>query len=144
VAVLAGDGEEIEFGGWTFATTKRVPLKRSERSGRYAVGTILSPRDEAIDLTPEQIARALNWSNKKRTNDGRIAVKFPDGPEIRMVRSDDRRRGLLLLYPLSPRHAKLLDVSVPIFGVVLSFPDSDPRRAVRYRFNTVEQRMERI
>lgn len=144
VAVMAGDGEVMNFDGWTFATTKRAPLKRSERSGRYAVGTILSPRDEAIDLTPEQIARALEWSNKKRAKDDRKSVRFPDGPEIRMVRSEDRRRGLLLLYPLSPQHAKLPDVAVPIFGVVLSFPDSDPRRTVRYRFNTVEQRLERV
>jgi len=65
----------------------------------------------------------------------------PDGPEIRRVRGKNPKRALLLLYPLSPATAKL-ELPAPIFGVVVSFPDSNSGRAASYRFNTVEQRLE--
>jgi hypothetical protein len=68
-------------------------------------------------------------------------AKIPDGPEIRRVQGKDPTRGLLLLYPLSPDAAGL-KFSVPIFGVVVSFPDSNSGRVASYRFNTVEQRIE--
>lgn len=142
VAVLSGQGELLNVGDWNFATVARKPLARSERSGRYVVKTILSPRDEALDLSKEQLTRALELTNRKRQAEGRASVTFPDGAEIRKVRGDDPARGLLLLYPMSPRHAELEDVRVPVFGVVVSFPDSSSGRSVRYRFNTIEQRLE--
>ena len=36
------------------------------------------------------------------------------------------------------------NIDVPIFGVVVSFPDSRSGRSIRYRFNTVEQRLEPV
>jgi hypothetical protein len=48
---------------------------------------------------------------------------------------------LLLLYPLSPKKAGV-EFDVPIFGVVVSFPDSGNGQSVRYRFNTVAERFE--
>jgi hypothetical protein len=52
---------------------------------------------------------------------------------------------LLLLYPLSPKKAAEktgVDIKLPIFGVVISFPDSGSGQSVRYRFNTVAERFE--
>ncbi|WFU55724.1 Z1 domain-containing protein [Bradyrhizobium pachyrhizi] len=144
VAVLSGSGEPLPANGWTFTTIERAPLPRGEASGRYVVKTVLSPRDEAIDLDQSEFARALAATNQKRADAGKEEASTPDGPEIRKVRGENPKRALLLLYPLSPKNAKLDAVDVPIFGVVVSFPDSRSGRSIRYRFNTVEQRLEPV
>ena len=72
---------------------------------------------------------------------GKEPKRSPDGPEIRKVRGENPKRALLLIYPLSPSKAELASFRVPIFGVVISFPDSNSGRAIRYRFNKVEQRL---
>jgi len=136
VAVLAGQRETLTFGDRTFHTLERRPLGRGRDAGRYVVKTILAPRDEAIDLSPADYAQATEYSNNKRAANGKPPTDAPDGPKIRRARGADPRRGLLLLYPLSPAYAGL-QFSIPIFGVVVSFPDSGNGRSVRYRFNTV-------
>jgi hypothetical protein len=143
VALLAGRGEEITMGPLTFPTIERKPLNRGSEAGRYIVKTILSPRDEALDLSDAEYERALELSNTKRQQTGKPATDVPSGPEIRKVRGADPRRGLLLIYPLSPKAANL-DSRIPIFGVVISFPDSGSGRSVRYRFNTVAERFELV
>jgi Z1 domain len=143
VAVLAGHGESSTFGNMTFNTIERSPLERGRAVGRYVVKTILAPRDEAIDLDVHEYAQAVQLSNQKRAREGKDASDAPDGPEIRRVRGSNPRRGLLLLYPLSPAKARL-DFNVPIFGVVVSFPDSGSGQTVRYRFNTVAERLEMV
>ncbi len=140
VAVLAGDGERLSFGEAIFDTVERKPLDRGRAVGRYVVKTILNPPDEAIDLTPAEYARAVELSNRKRDREGKKPTDAPDGPEIRQVRGADPRRGLLLLYPLSPEKAQL-EFKAPIFGVVVSFPDSGSGQSVRYQFGTVAQRL---
>ncbi len=142
VAVLAGNGESLAMNGWEFRTIERKPLSRGKDSGRYVVKTILSPRDEAIDLTEREFSQALDDTNKRRTQDPtKKPASVPDGPEIRRVRGKNPKRALLLLYPLSPKKAEL-NFAIPILGVVVSFPDSNSGRTASYRFNTVEQRLE--
>jgi hypothetical protein len=141
VAVLAGEGETLTFAGMSFRTLERSPLDRGRAVGRYVVKTILAPRDEAIDLGAAEYGRAVELCNLKRAAKGKDADDAPDGPEIRRVRGADPRRGLLLLYPLSPEKAGV-GFNVPIFGVVVSFPDSGNGQSVRYRFNTVAERFE--
>ena len=142
VAVLAGAGESLTFNGWTFRTIERAPLPREKDTGRYVVKTILSPRDETIDLTETEYTQALEETNRRRAQDPtKKPASVPDGPEIRRTRGKDPTRALLLLYPLSPNAAGL-KFSVPIFEVVVSFPDSNSGRAASYQFNTVEQRIE--
>ena len=146
IVVLAGDGETLSFGGMEFYTLVRRPLNPGRAVGRYRVKTILAPRDEAIDLDAVEYGRAVELSNTKRRADvERSEADAPDGPEIRRVRGSNPRRGLLLLYPLSPRKAAEktgVDLKLPIFGVVISFPDSGSGQSVRYRFNTVAERFE--
>src|SRR5262249_28351278 len=108
---------------------------------RYIVKTILAPRDEAIDLDAAEYAEAIERSNHERARQGKDPTDGPDGFGIRQIRGKNPRRGLLLLYPLSPEKAGL-EFKVPIFGVVVSFPDSNSGRSVRYRFNTVAERFE--
>lgn len=141
VAVLSGEEEVLSCGGWNFKTMKRKPLSRGRDVGLYIVKTVLSPHDETIDLDDDEIAAALAATNAQRAQNGEPPLKIPSGPKIREVRGRDPRRALLLLYPLSPRVAGV-DVGVPIFGVVVSFPESRSGRSARYRFNTVEQRLE--
>jgi hypothetical protein len=143
VAVLAGHGEQATFGNMIFNTIERSPLERGRAVGRYVVKTILAPRDEAIDLDVDEYAEAVELSNRKRAREGKEPSDAPDGPEIRRVRGSNPRRGLLLLYPLSPEKARL-GFSVPIFGVVVSFPDSGSGQTIRYRFNTVAERLEMV
>ena len=59
VAVLAGDGRDLDFAGMIFRTLERSPLDRSRAAGRYIVKTILAPRDEAIDLDSAEYGRAV-------------------------------------------------------------------------------------
>jgi hypothetical protein len=143
VAVLAGDGETLSFSGLTVHTLERSPIDRARSSERYVVKTILAPRDEAIDLDAPEYGRAVSLSNIKRTAKGKPEADTPDGPEIRRIRGENPRRGLLLLYPLSPGKANL-GFNVPIFGVVVSFPNSGNGQSVRYRFNTVAERFELV
>jgi hypothetical protein len=145
VVVLSGDGEEIPFPGLTVHTLQRGPLNSGgRRANRYRVKTILAPRDEAIDLNATEYARAVELANEKRRINGKSESDAPDGPEIRRIRGEDPRRGLLLLYPLSPETAKVGFRQVPIFGVVISFPNSGNGRTVRYQFNTVAERFEPV
>ena len=143
VAVLSGKGEVVSFNGWDFNTIERTPLKRGAASGRYVVKTILSPRDEALDLSPAEREAALAATNRKRAEAGKEPETRPDGPEIRRARGRNPKRALLLLYPLSPKAAEL-EIDVPIFGLVVSFPNSTSGQSVRYQFNTVEQRLELV
>jgi hypothetical protein len=143
VAVLAGEGEELIVSGLAVRTLQRSPLKSGRAGNRYRVKTILAPRDETIDLNAAEYERALDLSNQKRRRDGKPESDTPDGPEIRRIRGENPRRGLLLLYPLSPETAKV-GFQVPIFGVVVSFPDSGNGQSVRYRFNTVAERFELV
>lgn len=143
VAVLIGDEETLLQNGWHFGTIKRTPLEEPRKAGLYVVKSILSPSDEALDLSPDEFKRALEWTNERRREAGEGQARIPSGPDIRRIRGRDPRRGLLLIYPLSPSRAEV-QLPFPIFGIVLSFPDSSSGRAVRYRFNTVEQRIDPV
>ena len=141
IAILSGDAEECRVGDWCFKSIQRKPLKRGKDQGLYVIGTALSPRDEAIDLSAAEFAEALKNTNDERELEGENPATVPSGPNIRRVRGRDPRRALLLIYPLSPK-AAVLDHDVPVFGIVISFPSSGNSRKITYVFGTVEQRAE--
>ncbi|MGM4889905.1 Z1 domain-containing protein [Tardiphaga sp. 11_C7_N12_6] len=141
IAVPSGDGEKSTVSDWHFTTVNRSPIPRGADTGRYVVKTSLSPSDEAIDLSANEFKNALAETNKKRARAGKREAKLPDGPEIRRTRGTNPRRALLILYALSPKAANL-KLAVPVFSVVVSFPDSESGQSVRYVFNTTEQRFE--
>lgn len=143
IGVLSGDEEQAQVGEWQFKTMKRKPLDRGKSEGLYIIKTVLSPHDETLDLSEAELEEALGATNAQRAAEGEPPVKVPSGPKIRETRGKDPRRALLLLYPLSPGSAQL-GHNVPVFGVVVSFPDSRSGRVLRYRFNTVEQRVEPV
>lgn len=148
-----GKGRVLRLGDLEVRTARRKVLDREGRmvrKDRYVVGTILDPWDESIDLAPSQFVAALELTNRARAVKGLKPDGRPAGQAIRAVRGKgwaesgapgDPRRGLVIIYPLDPDEPAI-DVDVPIVGVVVSFPESQNARAVRYRFNTVLDRLE--
>lgn len=117
---------------------------------RYAIGRLLSPRDEAIDLEGAGWAAALSRTQKAwnpdaaRQKDG-VKPAMPDvpsGPSVRYVRGKGAdgvaaapERGLLLLYPLDPKASDFKDFedrTDPVMAFGVSFPASDSGVKVEY------------
>jgi hypothetical protein len=101
---------------------------------RYTIGRLVSPRDEALDLTGPQYEEALRQTQEAwRIDPGRSTrtepPEIPSGHMIRRTRSS--RNGLVLLYPLDPRSARL-DDSPPIMGLAVSFPESEHQQRIEY------------
>jgi hypothetical protein len=152
VAIIGGgDGGSYTFSG---GQTINAMLKRKadpDIVDRYSIGRLLSPRDEAIDLTEAAWKAALDttiraWkpdSTKQKNGVPPKAPELPNGPAIRRVRgrgaegvSAAPERGLLLLYPLDPQKAEtdiFGDRKTPIIGFGVSFPSSDSGVKVEYR-----------
>jgi len=100
---------------------------------------ILSPQDEMIDLSKEQIQQALHdnieeW--KRGTTRSRKEPVRPSGPFIRRAREPES--ALLLLYPIDHEDFREPFSTKPVIGFAISFPGS-PRGelgAVEYEVNT--------
>lgn len=93
---------------------------------------IISPRDEFIDLTPDEITRARQrtqelWRNKNKEGE-------PSYPNGEIVRKEIRhpQNPLLLIYFLDPIGAGLAQESEPIVGYAISFPSSRFNATVSY------------
>ena len=129
-------------------------VTRSEDKGAnfdngYHIGRLLSPRDEAIDLTETEWLQALALTKGAWHKDpGRRASEpdKPNGPAVRCVRGTDLndtqglRHGLLLLYPLDPKESKnsnLVSTTTPIIGMAVSFPSSELGTKIPYSVNNV-------
>jgi hypothetical protein len=131
----------------------------SKDSDRYAIGTLISPRDQAIDLTEPQWCAALeltrkSWSADVERNSGKTLPESPGGPAIRHVLGSGdaeaglehhRERGLLLLYLLDPKKTGSADLGLdskqPILAWALSLPGSSSDRGLSdkdYIANTIE------
>jgi len=153
VALLGGgSGAAHTFaGGLTIdAMTKRTADK--DITDRYAIGRLLSPRDEAIDLDNAAWTAALAKTQKAfnpdagRQKDGvkPSMPEVPNGPSIRQMRgrgseaegvAPARERGLLLLYPLDPQQSgseALAGRTDPVMAFGVSFPASDSGVKVEY------------
>tara|TARA_R110000868_G_scaffold70819_3_gene207987 strand:+ start:27750 stop:30581 length:2832 start_codon:yes stop_codon:yes gene_type:complete len=127
-------------------------LKRTSNGvgERYSIGRLLSPRDEAIDLSGDEWNCALEVTKSSwKPDPARGRVKMPDepsGPAIRTIRGDGGseivghpERGLLLIYLLDPMlaDAGFRVETPPIVGVGVSFPSSQAGAKVEYRVNNV-------
>jgi len=102
----------------------------TDRVEKYSMtkGHLISPTDEMIDLSEEQISRAKQ-EMKEMTGK---SPENPSGRFIRKVRSPEN--GLLLIYPLDPEPA---GASKPVMGLAFSFPGSSSARKIKYRVNNV-------
>jgi hypothetical protein len=120
--------------------------RTTEHADRYSIKTLISPRDQAIDLTEAEWNAALalsrkTWRNDTDRNDGKDPPSEPRGPQIRHVLGEGdadasiahrRERGLLMLYLLDPEEAKLgeLGDADPVVAWAISFPSSMSERRV--------------
>jgi hypothetical protein len=130
--------------------------RTTEHADRYSIKTLISPRDQAIDLTEAEWKAALDlsqktWRNDTDRNEGKEPPSEPRGPQIRHVLGEGiaeagiparRERGLLMIYLLDPEGAGVDELrnADPVVAWAISFPSSTSERRVsnsRYIANSV-------
>jgi hypothetical protein len=146
VFLATGSEKEVEIAGRRRNCILRAP--REPRDGkalpddRFIIGTALSPLDQAIDLTDDEFAEALERTNLERQSRMKPSTDVPSGEFIRKVRGARPQNGLLIIYPIDPDKAKVETTDRPVISVVVSFPDSEAADDRVYRINSVLQREE--
>ena len=106
---------------------------------RYTIRRLVSPTDEALDLSSGEETRAIertvaDWRSSKRKNKSPDPPTVPSGKGIRSARP--KSNGLLLLYPLDGRVAGTPDAA-PVIGMAISFPESNTAKSIEYTVNNV-------
>ncbi|MDN0075487.1 Z1 domain-containing protein [Crenobacter sp. SG2303] len=115
--------------------------------GRYSIGVLTDPSDEAIDLGDAEWSLALAETLKEWKPDvarNRVTPPTrPSGKKVRELRglglngsAPGSRRGLLMLYPLAPKiagRAVTQDWDKPIMAFAISFPASQSGVKVDYK-----------
>ncbi|KGJ18869.1 MULTISPECIES: Z1 domain-containing protein [Paracoccus] len=148
------DDKHRKVGGCSVNMLQRK--RTTEHTDRYSIKTLISPRDQAIDLTEAEWKAALElsqktWRNDTDRNEGKEPPSEPRGPQIRHVLGEGvaeagiptrRERGLLMLYLLDPEGAGVdeLKDADPVVAWAISFPSSTSERRVsnsRYIANSV-------
>ncbi|PWK44768.1 Z1 domain-containing protein [Pseudomonas sp. OV226] len=148
------DDKDRTVGGCSVNMLQRK--RTTEHEDRYSIKTLISPRDQAIDLTEAEWKAALElsqkaWRNDTDRNEGKEPPSEPRGPQIRRVLGEGvaeagipprRERGLLMLYLLDPEGAGVdeLKDADPVVAWSISFPSSTSERRVsnsRYIANSV-------
>jgi len=116
---------------------KRATGGRSEPGNvdisKLGIRRLVSPLDEAIDLSDEEFEAALGKTQSRPDNEDKKIAR-PDGNSIRTSRPSER--GLLLLYPLDPgrigEHGVAKAQDIPLMGMAISFPNSPHATLVGY------------
>lgn len=107
---------------------------RNTRPGIFIIRRVVSPIDEAADLTDDQRRSALKASIARYERGDTRAETAPNvayGPELRRERSPGR--GLLILYLLNPKPAGLAEAVDHVPGFAVSFPHSSRAASISYR-----------
>ncbi len=123
------NGHIVDIGYWF----RRNATERTDSTTFFIrKNHIISPKDEFVDLEPEQYRAALErtiafhqHNNKEYKND------YPKGDIVRNEFRDPRNP-LLLIYFLDPEGANLPNGSDPLVGFAISFPGSRFNSSVRY------------
>jgi hypothetical protein len=154
IAFIGSDGSG-EGDSFSLSDDVKVNMLKRQNKGnyedRYAIGRLLSPRDEGIDLSESEWLAALELTRKSWQEDParfheRAEPKIPSGPAIRQIRGygadngeSHRDRGVLLIYLLDPREAwtTLPKNSPPVVAFGVSFPGSNAGVKVKYVVNNV-------
>ena len=165
VFVASGASEvECTLGGATFSLVGRAwhadqaDKPALQQANHYRIRRLVSPADEAADLSKPQWDEALKsaireWDNNPdpEKKKGKRPTR-PSGTAIRQIR--DPKYGLLLLYPLDPNDEDGKDSAsayrytdkvepdarkAPVLGFGISFPcvTSDKASKVKYVVNNV-------
>ena len=123
------NGNIVDIGYWF----RRNATERTDSTTFFIrKNHIISPKDEFVDLEPEQHRAALErtiafhqHNNKEYKND------YPKGDIVRNEFRDPKNP-LLLIYFLDPEGADLPKGSDPLVGFAISFPGSRFNSSVRY------------
>jgi hypothetical protein len=126
------------FGGRAVGSVKREYFGETI-TDRYTIRRLVSPSDEARDLSQPEMNLALErtvaeWSTSRRKNKPKEPPTTRSGKGIRSARP--KERGLLLIYPLDGLIAKTANAH-PVIGIAVSFPESDTAKAIEYTVNNV-------
>lgn len=152
VLLGGGSGDAYTFSGGYAIDSMIKRSARADITDRYAIGRLLSPRDEGIDLDSAAWSAAMTRTRKMFNPDAgrqKDGVKpsepdTPNGPSIRYIRGKGSeadgvppapQRGLLLLYPLDPQQSGsdlFGDRTDPVMAFGVSFPTSDSGVQVEY------------
>lgn len=140
---ISPDDKQRTVGGCDVSMLQRN--RTVEHSDRYSIKSLISPRDQTIDLTEAEWRAALElsrktWRNDTDRNEGKEPPSEPRGPQIRRILGDGdkdagvphrRDRGLLMVYLLDPEGAgtALADAD-PVVAWAISFPGSSSERRV--------------
>lgn len=138
------DDKYRKVGGSSVNMLKR--RRTTAHNDRYSIKTLISPRDQAIDLTEAEWKAALSlsqktWRNDSDRNEGKELPTEPRGPQIRHILGKGdaeagvrarRERGLLMLYLLDPDGAEVEELkdADPVVAWAISFPSSNSNRRV--------------
>ena len=134
VLVGTNDGTEHVLAGHKIGLVERSPLDPATTpSNLYRIRRVLSPTDEGLDLTEEELKEAKQltqaaWKPDPGRSDRKTPPDIPSGTFIREVR--EPKKGLLLIYPLDTAKT---GTDKPLIGFAFSFPDSDKAERVTYR-----------
>ena len=137
--------EPSDICGYNIRTVRRKPLRRNDKD-RISIGTMTNPRDECLDLTPEEYDELeLNYERihgKGKAIPGRLATI------VRHDRASDT--GLLLIYlPAYCAEEKERETNNnygkpgdEVVGFAISFPGSDTAEPIEYIANSVYSEQE--
>lgn len=145
VALIGGGEEEQSIAGFRVNQLKRTAVQ-SDPADRYSIKTLISPRDQAIDLTEQEWKASLDltritWRGDRDRDQDSTPPEEPRGQAIRKVLgfgdpeiglAPRRDRGLLMLYLLDPKFSRIPDLESgpPILAWATSFPGSPSERRV--------------
>ncbi|KKG13676.1 Z1 domain-containing protein [Methanosarcina mazei] len=118
------------IGSCSVGLTQRQKPKEDLEKYSMANGRLISPADELIDLSEDQIERARQEMYEKTGK----RPDVPSGRYIRNIRSS--KTGLLIIYPLDNSH-EFADTVKPVVGLAFSFPGSENARTVDYKVNNI-------
>jgi hypothetical protein len=132
------NAEDLGIGHVGLIDREPYPADTNTR-GRYSIRRLVSPVDEARDLSDEERKRAMEetirlWNESTRKNKSQDPPTELSGRAIRIARP--KTRGLLIIYPLDGTVANL-EPHPPVMGIALSFPKSDTAREIEYTVNNV-------
>ncbi|MDP1819819.1 MAG: hypothetical protein Q8K58_08015 [Acidimicrobiales bacterium] len=136
VALISNPGAKVAFAGLDVGLTKRSSLVETDTY--YSIRRLLSPPDEALDLSPEEYDQALARTRQQiAANDTKGEPSAPSGQLVRRARPTSR--GFLMMYLLDPSVITMPDGddTTAVVGIGLSFPYTDNSAAIEYTVNNV-------
>lgn len=169
--LLAGFIEKMsrygELTDWTIAVMSGSSIRQHEVGGevlnlvvrsanniladRYAIGRLLSPKDEALDMDESAWVAALAlthkiWESGENPRKARVSPSIPSGSAIRRVRglgadgvTPHPERGVLIFYMLDPHEldSTFTDETPPVVAFAISFPGSNSKNKIEYMVNNI-------